>query len=89
MSSASLLVLGLKSALASYFERVGEELTVKHLGLRTQSVTLLDQIVDLLASLQHTLDRLVENNLGLVQLLLDLQDVVGLMRVLVRSSASS
>lgn len=80
---------GSKSASASYFGRVGEELTVKHLGLGTQSVTLLDQIVDLLASLQHTLDSLVEHNLGLVQLLLDLQDVVGLVWVLAPSSAST
>lgn len=80
---------GLKSASASYFGRVGEELTVKHFGLRTQSITLLDQVINLLASLQHALDSLVEHNLGLVQLLLDLEDVVGLVRVLAPSSAST
>lgn len=43
------------------------ELTVEHLGLRAQPVTLLDEVVDLLASLQNTLDGLVKRDLGLKQ----------------------
>lgn len=44
------------------------KLTVEHLGLRAQPVTLLNQVVDLLTSLQHTLDGLVESDLGLKSL---------------------
>lgn len=60
-------------------------LRVEHLTLSTQPVALRDQIVNLLASLQHTLDGLVQDDLGLVELLLDLDDAVGLRRVLVLS----
>lgn len=41
--------------------------TVEHLGLRAQSVTLLNQIVNLLAALQDALNSLVECDLGLQQ----------------------
>lgn len=58
-------------------------LRVKHLTLRTQPVTLGDQIINLLTPLQHALNRLMQHNLGLVKLLLDLDDAVGLRRVLV------
>jgi hypothetical protein len=58
-------------------------LTVKHLALGTQPITLRHQIVNLLSSLQHTLNRLVQHDLRLVQLLLDLHDAIRLLRVLV------
>lgn len=41
------------------------KLTVEHLRLGAQSITLLDQIVNLFSSLQHLLNRLVEGDLGL------------------------
>lgn len=46
---------------------------VKHLALRTQSVGLCNKSIYLLATLQYGFDSLVQNNLGLVELLLDLQ----------------
>ena len=58
-------------------------LRVKHLTLRTQPVTLGDQIINLLTPLQHALNRLMQHNLGLVKLLLDLHNTVGLRGVLV------
>lgn len=57
--------------------------TVKHFALSAQPIALGHQIVNLLSSLQHALNRLVQHNLGLVQLLLDLHDAVGLLGVLV------
>jgi hypothetical protein len=58
-------------------------LGIEHLALRAQSVALRNKVINLLATLQHTLDRLVQDNLGLVELLLDLHDAVRLLRVLV------
>jgi hypothetical protein len=58
-------------------------LCIEHLTLRTQPITLRDQIIDLLAPLQHALNRLMQHNLGLVKLLLDFDDAVCLRRVLV------
>lgn len=57
--------------------------TVEHLALGAETVTLCYQVVNLLATLQYTLDGLVQNNLGLVELLLDLHDAVGLLGILV------
>lgn len=57
--------------------------TVEHLALGAETVTLCHQVVNLLASLQYTLDGLVQNNLGLVELLLDLHDAIGLLGILV------
>lgn len=57
--------------------------TIKHLALSAQAITLRDQIVNLLSSLQYALNSLVQDNLGLVKLLLNLHDAVGLLRVLV------
>lgn len=51
---------------------------------RRGSVYLINQIVNLLSTLQDALDSLVENNLGLIQLLLNLHDTVHLVWVLVR-----
>lgn len=61
----------------------GEGLTVKHLALRAEAVTLGDQIINLLTALQDALNGLVQDDLGLVELLLDLEDGVGLLGVLV------
>ena len=58
-------------------------LLVKHLTLRTQSIALRHQTVDLLPPLQDTLDGLVQDDLGLVQLALYTHDAVGLRGVLV------
>jgi hypothetical protein len=58
-------------------------LRIKHLALRAQPVALGHQAVNLLPALQHALNRLVQHNLRLVQLLLDLHDAVRLLRVLV------
>lgn len=58
-------------------------LTIEHLTLRTQSITLGHQIINLLSPLQHTLNSLVQHDLCLIQLLLDLHDTVRLLRVLV------
>lgn len=57
--------------------------TIKQLALGTQSITLGDKIVKLLSTLQHALDGLVNDNLRLVQLLLDLENAVSLMRILI------
>lgn len=57
--------------------------TVEHFALSAQTIALRHQIINLLSSLQHALDGLVQHNLGLVQLLLDLHDAVGLLGVLV------
>jgi hypothetical protein len=66
------------------FRRVAKTyLGVEHLALCAQSVALRYQVIDLLASLQHTLNRLVQNNLSLIELLLNLHDAVCLLRVLV------
>lgn len=61
----------------------GPRLTVEHLALVAEAVALGDEVVDLLAALQHALDGLVQDDLGLVELPLDLHDAVGLVRVLV------
>lgn len=61
----------------------GVRRTVKHLALGAQAVALGHEVVNLLAALQDALDGLVQDNLGLVELLLDLHDAVGLLRVLV------
>ncbi|KAI6759579.1 hypothetical protein HG530_010259 [Fusarium avenaceum] len=53
------------------------------LALCRGAIALSHQIIDLLSTLKHTLNGLVENNLGLVKLLLDLEDAVGLLGVLV------
>lgn len=58
-------------------------LLIEHLRLPTQIITLRHQRIDLLSPLQHALDRLMQDNLRLVQLLLDLHDTVRLLRVLV------
>lgn len=60
-----------------------DEPTVKHLALRAQAIALRHQVVNLLASLQHALDGLVQHDLRLIELLLDLHDAVCLMRVLI------
>lgn len=57
--------------------------TVKHFALRRQAVALGHQIVNFLAALQNALNGLVQDNLGLVELFLNLHDTVGLLRVLV------
>lgn len=57
--------------------------TIKHLALVAQAVTLGDEVVDFLAALEDGLDGLVQGDLGLVELALNLQDAVGLVRVLV------
>lgn len=58
-------------------------LRIKHLALRTQAITLRNQVINLLAPLQHTLNRLVQHDLRLIKLLLDLDNAVCLRRVLV------
>ena len=58
-------------------------LGIEHLALSTEAITLCNKIVNLLTTLQDTLDGLVQDNLCLVQLLLDLHDAVGGVRVLV------
>jgi hypothetical protein len=58
-------------------------LGVEHLALRAQPITLSHQVINLLTALQHTLNSLVQHDLGLIQLLLDLDDAVRLRRVLV------
>lgn len=63
--------------------RSGNERTVKHLALVAQPITLGHKVVNLLPALQDAFDGLVQDNLGLVELLLDLEDAVGLLRVLV------
>lgn len=57
--------------------------TIKHFALVAQAVTLGDEVVDFLAALEDGLDGLVQGDLGLVELALNLQDAVGLVRVLV------
>lgn len=58
-------------------------LCVEHLALGAQAIALLHEAVELLSSLQHALNGLVQHDLGLIQFLLDLHDAVGLLRVLV------
>lgn len=58
-------------------------LSVKHFALGAQAITLGDQAINLLASLENTLNGLVKHNLGLIELLLDLHDAVGGVRVLI------
>lgn len=89
-NAAGVLLLSLEKGkggqLSGSYCRIGWDETylgVEHLALSTQAVTLRDQAVNLLASLQDALDGLVEDNLGLVQLLLDLHDAVGGVGVLV------
>ena len=59
------------------------QLTIEHLALRTQPITLRHQIINLLASLQHTLDSLMQHDLRLIKLLLNLHNTICLRRVLV------
>ena len=61
----------------------GAHLLIKHLALCTQPVAFLYESINLLASLQHALNSLVQHNLGLVQLLLNLHDAISLLRILV------
>lgn len=86
-SSASWLALrvGVGVSSASSPPHVSERgtRTVEHLALVAQAIALGHQVVNLLSTLQHALDGLVEDNLGLVELLLDLEDAVGLRGVLV------
>lgn len=58
-------------------------LTVEHLALGTQAVTFGDKIVNLFPALQHAFNSLVKDDLSLFQLLLDLQDAIGLLRILI------
>lgn len=58
-------------------------LLIKHLALCAQPVTFLHKSINLLASLQYTLNRFMQHNLGLVQLFLDLHDAISLLRILV------
>jgi len=58
-------------------------LTIEHLTLRTQPITLRHQIINLLASLQHTLDSLMQHDLRLIKLLLNLHNTICLRRVLI------
>ena len=58
-------------------------LGIEHLALRTQPIAFRHQCVNLLAPLQHALNRLVQHNLCLVELLLNLHDAVGLFGILV------
>jgi hypothetical protein len=58
-------------------------LCIEHLALCAQSVTLLHQGINLLPALQNTVDSLLQHDLGLIQLPLNLQDAVRLLRVLV------
>lgn len=58
-------------------------LGVEHLALRTEPLTLLDQVVNLLPPLQDALNRVVQHDLGLVELLLNLHSAVGILGVLV------
>ncbi len=58
-------------------------LTVEHLTLRTQPITLRDQIINLLPPLQYTLNRLMQHNLRLIQLLLNLHNTIRLLRILI------
>ena len=55
---------------------------IEGFALGTQVGALSYQVIDLLSALQHTLDGLVQHNLGLVHLLLDLHDAICLGRVL-------
>lgn len=58
-------------------------LCIEHLTLGAQAVTLGHKIVNLLTPLQDALDGLVQDDLCFIKLLLDLDDAVGLCRVLV------
>ena len=73
----------ISSAPTSRADSLSTYLLVKHFALRTQSIALLHQTVDLLPPLQHTLNRLVQHNFCFVQLFLNLHNAVGLLRVLV------
>lgn len=44
------------------------KLTIEHLGLSAQSITLLDQVINFLSSLQDTLNSLVKRDFRLAQL---------------------
>jgi len=58
-------------------------LRIKHLTLRTQPIALRHQVIDLLPALQHTLNRLMQHDLRLIQLLLDLHYTIRLLRILI------
>ena len=59
------------------------DLFVEHFALRAQTVTLLHQRVNFLASLQDTLDGFMQDYLCFVQLFLNFHDRVRLLRILV------
>lgn len=72
------------SPLHKHATRVGLlGLLVKGLGRVGEGLGLVDKRVELLPPLEHVFDRLLENDLGLVELLLHLHEGVGLVRVLV------
>ncbi len=58
-------------------------LGVEHLALRAETITLLHERVDLLASLENAFDRLVQHDFSLIQLLLNLHDAVRLLWILI------
>lgn len=60
-----------------------EMLTIKHLRLSAESVTLLDQAINLFSSLQNAFNRLMQYDFRLIQFFLDLHYAVGLLRVLI------
>eukprot|EP00281_Chroomonas_sp_CCMP1168_P028082 CAMPEP_0206238638 /NCGR_PEP_ID=MMETSP0047_2-20121206/14926_1 /ASSEMBLY_ACC=CAM_ASM_000192 /TAXON_ID=195065 /ORGANISM="Chroomonas mesostigmatica_cf, Strain CCMP1168" /LENGTH=287 /DNA_ID=CAMNT_0053663195 /DNA_START=200 /DNA_END=1059 /DNA_ORIENTATION=- len=55
---------------------------VELLALHAQRVALVDEVVELLAASEHRVDRVVEDLLGLLEVLLDFRDLVSLSRVL-------
>ena len=58
-------------------------LLIKHLTLCIQSIALLHQRINLFPPFQNALNRLMQHNLGLIQLFLNLHDTICLVRVLV------
>ena len=58
-------------------------LTIKHLGLSTEPITLLDQAINLFPSLQYTLNRLMQHDLRLIQFFLNFHYAVRLLRILI------
>jgi len=56
---------------------------VEHLGLRRKGIGSLHEVIQLLSALEDRLDCLVQDNLGLIELLLNAHDRVRLTRVLV------
>lgn len=58
-------------------------LRVKHLARSTKIITLGNQLIHLLPALEHALHRLMQHLLRRIELVLDLQNLVRLLRVLV------